>query len=159
MVQSISTYIAPAFTLTAGATANVDVRLTDIGNMQVSLEQTWAATGSTTGVAVNLIPGFGGADPAESPFTPIPYVLKNPASPASIHGTTVPVWSTNFAPVTNPAGTTAIAQPVISTGTPQTTRTAFYLNSVLMIWPQWVSIQIINLDASNNCTIFLRADI
>jgi hypothetical protein len=159
MAQSINTYIipSPGFTLAAGATANLDVRLSDIVDMSIMLQQTWAITSGTTGLAINLYPGFGSTDPLENPKTPIPNVLTNPASSATFRQTTVPIYGNNFAPVTDTGGGSAIIQPVASTGSAQTTNTVFYLATMLVIWPNWVSLQIVNLDQSHSCTVALLA--
>lgn len=138
----ISTYILPpsGLTLSAGATANVDVRLNDQIDMKILLTQTWNnGTSSTTGVKVNLYPGFGGKDPLENPYDPVRKV---------VNGSTVPVFSNNFAPVTDAAGNNVIVNPPASQSTSQVTFTSFYLASILVIWPEWIRIQIINLDAS-----------
>ena len=91
MAQNISTYLYPAFTLAAGATANLEIRMTDISDMKVLLQQTWAQTSGTTGLAINLFAGFGANDPAENPKFPIPTILTNPASAPTYRISTIPV--------------------------------------------------------------------
>jgi hypothetical protein len=160
MGQSISTFIHPGFTLAAGATANVDVRLTDIVDMRIMLQQVWATTSSTTGVAVNLYPGFSpiaSADPREIPGFPIPVCITNPASAANYHNNNY-IFGNNFAAVTTTGGGTAIIQPTPSSSN-QSTNTVFYLNTILIIWPQILGLQIVNLDQTNAVTIKLLADI
>lgn len=153
MSYNISTYIQrPAFTLAAGGSANCDVRLTDIKDIRVMLTQTWASM-PASGIAINLYPGFGGTDPAENSGDPIPHVLSNPSSAAL---TTVPVFADNFAPVLTPSGSTAIVQPSAANLAP---KTVFYLNSPILIWSNWVRIQMVNLDPSKSCQITLDADI
>ena len=145
MSQNISSYIVfPAITLTAGASANVDVRLSDIQAMQVLLTQTWPSSGSS-GLACNLYTGFGGVDPLER-TAPIPVVISNPSTS---NPSTVPVFSSNYSSVT-------MANP---TGNMTSTKTSFFLNGVLNAWPGWVRFQIVNQDLSRAVSITLLANI
>jgi hypothetical protein len=155
----INTYvISPAapVTLTSSATANIDIRLNSLDDIKFFLNQTWpSGCGSTTGIAVNLYPGWGAADPAEIKL-PIPYVLSNPAS-ANV--STVPQFSTNYAPVLNQSGGSAIANPPANSSAGTSTTTAFYLNAVNMIWTSWMRMQIVNLDSAHPVKIYLNADL
>jgi hypothetical protein len=144
--------------LTAGATANLDVRLSDILDMRVAVEQTWVATSSTTtGIAINLYPGVGSKDPKENPNSPIPNVLTNPAT-GTYSVSTVPVFAGNYAPVTSSTGASAVVNPSPGSSN-QTTVTIFYLNTVISIWPNWVRMQFINQDQSNSVNLQILADI
>lgn len=153
MAQNISTYINTGFTLLPSASCNVDVRLSDISDMRVQLIQTYAATSSLTGVNAVLFAGMGGKDPAENPQTPIPYVLSNPTSQ---NNSTVPVFGQNSESLNAGSG---IVQPTPSQGTPQTTRTVFFLASPVIEWSNWMRITIYNRDTVNSCVIGLLADI
>jgi hypothetical protein len=145
MSQNISSYIVfPAITLLAGASANVDVRLSDIQTMQVLLTQTWPSSGSA-GLACNLYTGFGGVDPLER-TAPIPVVVSNPSTS---NPSTIPVFSSNYSPVT-------LANP---TGSLTSTKTSFFMNGVLNAWPGWVRFQVVNLDGSRSASITLLANI
>ncbi len=168
MAQNISTYISyPGFTMVGGATANVDVRLTDIVDMRVFLNQTWpGGTSATTGLACNLYPGtimvpasaasFGGKDPNENPNDPIPKVISNPASQ---NNSSCYSFSTNYAPVTTLSGANAISNPPPSSGSSVSTSTAFFLNQVVNSWPAAVRIQLVNLDSTKSVQVSLLADI
>lgn len=163
MSQNISTYIISSgatMTLSPTASAWVDVRLSDIADMRVFLSQTWpGGTSSTTGLAVNLYPGWGGIDPAEATFpavAPIPVVISNPSSsPRS----TVPKFANNFVTVTQANGYTAINQPTAGQGSSQSTLTSWYLNTIINTWPNWVRFEIYSLDAAKTCQVYLLADI
>ena len=74
-MYNISTYVCPYFTLVAGGTANVDVRLTDIKYMRFGIQQQWNTTSSTTGIGINLYPGFGGKDPAGGTAGVLQYLM------------------------------------------------------------------------------------
>jgi hypothetical protein len=155
-VAHISTYAKLNLTLAPSATANIDVRMDDVNpDAHFDVQQTWARTGSPSGIAMNLYPGYGGKDPAESLQDPIPQVTS--ILPAV--NTTIPVFANNFLSVTTVNGFPAIVNPIVSTNTTQTTNTGFYLNGVLNAWPRWVRFQVINQDASNSVLINLFADI
>lgn len=160
MAQNISTYvISPCATLTLGPTASawVDIRLSDIADMRWFLAQTWpAGTSSTTGLAVNLYPGWGGADPAENKFDPVPHVVSNPSSSPK---STVPQFSNNFVTVTQANGYVAINQPPAGQSTGQYTLTSWYLNTILNTWPNWVRAEIYSLDPVKTSQIALLVDL
>ena len=153
MAQNISTYINTGFTLLPSASCNVDIRLSDISDMRVQLVQTYAATSALTGLNVNLFAGMGGKDPAENAQTPIPYVLSNPTSQ---NLSTVPVFGGNSESLNAGSG---VVQPAGGSGTPQTTRTVFFLASPVIEWSNWMRMTIYNRDTVNSCTVALLADI
>lgn len=145
----ISTYIIPSnFTLAAGATANIDVRLSDISDMKVFVDQQWGSISSTTGIDLFLYPGWGGVDPNEVPGAPIPYVLSNPASS---NKSSIPQFAGNYQDASP-----NLVTPTVSSST---TSSAFYLSTVIETWPNWIRMQCINLDATYPVGIKVLASI
>jgi len=159
-VAHISTYVKLNLTLAPSATADIDVRMDDVNpNAHFDIQQTWNNTASTTGIFMNLYPGYGAQDPLESLTDPIPQVTSILTTASSTPLTTVPVFTKNFLSVSTVNGFPAIVNPTPSTATKQTTNTGFYLNGVLNAWPRWVRFQVVNQDAANSVLLNLFADI
>lgn len=132
----------PLYTLNAGASGWVDIRLENLKDMKIIYEVTYAATASTTGHSMYIYQGNGGIDPAEATNLGLPTVITvNASSPT----TSVPVFADNNLPVT-------LQTVTPSSGSQVKKRTSFYLNDVVLAYSEWVRFMIINNDATNSST-------
>lgn len=128
----------------------LDVNLAEegISKFAALIEVTYAATGSTNGLACEIYTGNGNPDPAavigQAPdYFPI-MVIKDP-------GSAVAKIANNKQDVT--------MSPVVNSGAPQTVKTSFYLNDILKNYPNWVRFKFINTNTTNIATLVFRADI
>lgn len=137
------------FTLPAGATQNLDLDLNDMVDVQLMTEIAYTATASSTGVSLNLIPGFGGPD---TTYVPVPFTMAFPVVYNAGVGSTVPVFSDNSDSVTMTSFTA-------SSGTLQTKKTSFFFNTLLIRYPRWVRMQFTNTDPTNAATVKVYGDV
>lgn len=128
--------ITGTFTVNAGSTRNLDIDLQESDNLQVMTEITFTQTASSTGLSLDLFPGFGGKDPNAS-------IVLDGTSSATFSDNSESVTMTSFA---------------ASSGSTQIKKTAFFLNDINKKWPRWIRLKFTNNDPVNNAAVKVYGD-
>lgn len=134
------------FTIGPSQSANVDLDLSDIENIQLLTFVTYASSGASTGVTLNLHGGFGDNDPAALTSGGVSVVYNNGS------GSSVPTFSDNAETVTMVTVT-----PLLTTS--QTKKTSFYLSDCSVKWPQWIRLRFSNTDSINSAQVRIIGDL